>query len=120
MVPPAQFSDGQIILNISLRDIAPELVLQSQNVFDDVSHCLKANTSPHLAEQLSGNQQFVTGTIAGLIKGDIAINPDKPVIYSPFGMGILDLALGRWLLETAIAENSAIQIQDFLGDVSRW
>lgn len=120
VAPPTTFTPEQIILNISLRDIAPELVLESQNIFDDVTHCLKANTSPHLAEQLAGHQDFVTGTIGGVIRGEVSIDPSKPVIYSPFGMGILDLALGRWLLATAITEKSAIEVPNFLGDVSRW
>jgi 2,3-diaminopropionate biosynthesis protein SbnB len=120
VLPPRSFAPGQIVLNISLRDIAPELVLASQNVFDDVSHCLKANTSPHLAEQMVGHQEFVTGTIAGVIRGDVTISQDKPVIYSPFGMGILDLAVARQLLATALAEGRAIEIPNFLGDMSRW
>lgn len=118
--PPRQFKAGQIILNISLRDIAPELILESQNIFDDISHCLKANTSPHLAEQLTGNQEFVTGTLASVIRGETDIEATKPVIYSPFGMGILDLALGRKLLQVAKAENISISIPNFLGDMTRW
>jgi 2,3-diaminopropionate biosynthesis protein SbnB len=114
------FMPNQIILNISLRDIAPELILESQNIFDDVSHCLKANTSPHLAEQLCGHREFVTGTIAGVIRNEVKISQNKPVIYSPFGMGILDLALGRQLLNTAISENSVVTINNFMGDMSRW
>ena len=30
----------------------PEILLASTNIVDDVEHCLKADTSPHLAEQL--------------------------------------------------------------------
>ncbi|MDO5622902.1 MAG: 2,3-diaminopropionate biosynthesis protein SbnB [Paracoccus sp. (in: a-proteobacteria)] len=110
----------QILLNISLRDLAPELILQCQNVFDDVSHCLKANTSPHLAEQLSGSRDFVTGTIGAVMRGETALTAEKAVIYSPFGMGILDLALGLEVLERAIAEGGAVAVPGFFGDVSRW
>jgi 2,3-diaminopropionate biosynthesis protein SbnB len=118
--PPNAFKNGQIVLNISLRDIAPELVLECDNYFDDVSHCLKANTSPHLAEQLAGHQDFVTGTIGQVIRGEVSVDASRPKIYSPFGMGILDLALGQSLLQTALDENTAIEVPGFLGDVTRW
>src|SRR5213596_2461306 len=58
----ALFEHNPLVLNISLRDLAPEILLGSQNVVDDVEHVMKANTSPHLAEQKSGNRSFVTGT----------------------------------------------------------
>lgn len=107
------FSPGQKILNISLRDLAPELVLGSNNIFDDVDHCLKANTSPHLAEMLTNNRQFVTGNLAELIRGQVSLDPSKPTIYSPFGMGILDIALGKIVFDEACKKNLATKIHDF-------
>jgi cysteine synthase A/ornithine cyclodeaminase len=117
---PRRFRPGQVVLNISLRDIGPELILDAQNLFDDVEHCMKANTSPHLAEQLAGHRDFVSGTLAQLMRGTIAIDPARPVVFSPFGMGILDLALGKRIHERALASGQALAIPQFFGETARW
>lgn len=117
---PTSFAPEQIVLNISLRDIAPEIILESENIFDDISHCLKANTSPHLAELLSGGRDFVTGTIGELIRNDVRLSGNRAVIYSPFGMGILDLALGRRVFLSAVEKKKSVRISDFLGAQNRW
>ncbi|MBL4907140.1 MAG: 2,3-diaminopropionate biosynthesis protein SbnB [Sneathiella sp.] len=114
---PLAFRPGQIVLNISLRDIAPELILESNNLFDDVEHCLKANTSPHLAEILVTDRRFVTGTLAELIRGHIEIDQTKPTVYSPFGMGILDLTLGKSVFDEACARGVAIPVPNFFPEV---
>ncbi|WFU04567.1 2,3-diaminopropionate biosynthesis protein SbnB (plasmid) [Rhizobium sp. CB3171] len=114
------FRPGQIVLNISLRDLSPETIAASYNFFDDFEHCLKANTSPHLAEKKYQNRDFITGNLASLIRGEISLSHDKPLIYSPFGMGILDLALGKLLLSMAIETGQAIAIPTFFGETHRW
>lgn len=114
------FQAGQIILNISLRDIGPEIIAESDNFFDDVEHCLKANTSPHLAEQRYGHRRFVTGTIASLIREDLLPSYTKPLIFSPFGMGILDIALGHVVYNRALEKENAIPIPSFFGEENRW
>lgn len=114
------FKPGQIILNISLRDLGADIVNQAYNFFDDIEHCMKANTSPHLAEQKYGNRNFVTGTIAQVVRGEIPLSDDKPIIYSPFGMGILDLALGYVVHNRSVKDGKAIQIPHFFGEESRW
>ncbi|HZP93969.1 MAG TPA: 2,3-diaminopropionate biosynthesis protein SbnB [Burkholderiales bacterium] len=40
------FEHNPLVLHISLRDLAPEILLRSQNVVDDVEHVMKAGTSP--------------------------------------------------------------------------
>jgi ornithine cyclodeaminase/alanine dehydrogenase-like protein (mu-crystallin family) len=80
---------------LSLRDLAPQILLASTNFVDDVEHCLKANTSPHLVEQLTGNRDFLQGTLGDLMSGRAPAPPaDRPLIFSPFGLGVLDLAVG--------------------------
>ena len=117
---PMAFRPGQVVLNISLRDIAPELLFEANNLCDDVEHCMKANTSPHLAEQLIGNRSFMNGTLAGLIRGEVELDPARPSIFSPFGLGVLDLALSKFIVDTALAESRAVAIDSFFGETLRW
>ncbi|MER5868735.1 2,3-diaminopropionate biosynthesis protein SbnB [Streptomyces sp. NPDC002044] len=114
------FRADQLILNISLRDLAPEILLGANNVFDDVEHCMKADTSPHLAEQLTGGRAFVTGTLAQVIEGTVRPDPSRPTVFSPFGLGVLDLAVGHHLYERARAEGRLVTIPDFFGETRRW
>jgi 2,3-diaminopropionate biosynthesis protein SbnB len=117
---PRAFRAGQVVLNISLRDIAPELLLASDNVCDDVEHCMKANTSPHLTEQLSGNRAFMNGTLAGLMGGEFQLDDSKPAIFSPFGLGVLDLALSKFIVDIALSQSRAMAIDGFFGETLRW
>jgi ornithine cyclodeaminase len=114
------FRPGQLVLNVSLRDLAPEVVLGAHNILDDVDHCLKANTSPHLAEQLVGNRDFVGGTLADVLNGDVTVDDSKPVIFSPFGLGVLDLAVGAYALDKARTAGQTTGIPGFFGETSRW
>ncbi len=113
------FEHNPLVLHISLRDLAPEILLKSQNVVDDVEHVMKANTSPHLAEQKTGNRSFVTGTLADVMSGRRSVNRSRPIIFSPFGMGILDLAVGKWVYDQAVASGRELRLSDFFYDTVR-
>ena len=114
------FAPGQVVLHLSLRDIAPEVVLAADNILDDVEHCLKAATSPHLAEQATGSREFVTGTLAGVLTAAVALTPDRPVIFSPFGLGVLDIAVGAFVLEQARKAGTSHVLPDFFATTRRW
>lgn len=113
------FEHNPVVLHISLRDLAPEIVLKSQNVVDDVEHVMKANTSPHLAEQKTGNRGFVTGTLADIMTGRRSVNRSRPTIFSPFGMGMLDLAVGKWVYDKAVAAGQDRRLSDFFYETVR-
>lgn len=117
---PNAFSNGQVVLNISLRDIGPEIVAASHNILDDVDHCLKANTSPHLAEQLLGHRDFIDGSLPELMTHKIRVSDEKPKIFSPFGLGVLDLAVGLNVYRAAVEGGLSTEIPDFFGDLTRW
>jgi 2,3-diaminopropionate biosynthesis protein SbnB len=114
------FAHCPTILHLSLRDIGINIVLASQNIVDDVEHCLKARTSLHLAEMTAGHREFVSGTLVDVM--DQTAKPDdrRTRIFSPFGLGVLDLAVGNLVLETALSSNAAIAIPDFFSDSARW
>jgi 2,3-diaminopropionate biosynthesis protein SbnB len=113
------FDHNPLVLHISLRDLAPEILLRSQNVVDDVEHVMKANTSPHLAEQKTGNRSFVTGTLADIMTGRRSVDRSCPIVFSPFGMGILDLAVGKWVYEQAVASGRQLRLSDFFYETVR-
>ena len=96
------FDHNPVVLHVSLRDLAPEILLASTNIVDDVEHCLKANTSPHLAEQLTGNREFLHGTLDDVMAGRATVPADRPVVFSPFGLGVLDLAVGKYVYDQVV------------------
>lgn len=113
-------SHNPIIVNLSLRDFSPSIILASNNIFDDIDHCLKANTSPHLAYLECGNKDFINGHFGNLLDGSIQLNRNKPTIFSPFGLGVLDIALGHFILNASEGDPEVTQVDNFFGDHSRW
>jgi 2,3-diaminopropionate biosynthesis protein SbnB len=111
---------GQVALNISLRDFEPAVILAADNFFDDVEHCMKANTSPHLAERATGGRQFVNGTLADILQGRIRPRASRAVVFSPFGLGMLDLAVGQFVLGAARERGLTTDIPEFFGETRRW
>ncbi len=116
---PALFAHRPTVLHVSLRDLAPEVILACNNVADDIDHCLTANTSLHLAEQAAGHRGFIAGTLHDVMTGTVALDPDRATVFSPFGLGILDLALGRRIYAEAVARNEAVRVDDFFFDLGR-
>ena len=108
------------VLHLSLRDICVNVILASQNIVDDVDHCLKANTSLHLSEMATGNRNFVAGNLVDVLDGKLRPDRDRPRIFSPFGLGVLDLAVGNFVLEAAISSGAAIALPDFFSNSARW
>jgi 2,3-diaminopropionate biosynthesis protein SbnB len=116
----ATLRPGQLVLHISLRDLPPQLLLAANNIVDDVEHCLKANTSAHLTEQTTGNRDFITGTIGAALDGRVRLDPGRATIFSPFGLGVLDIAVGAYVLEEARRRGTALSIPHFFGRTRRW
>jgi len=116
---PSWFAHNPLVLHVSLRDLSPEIILGSTNILDDVEHCLKADTSPHLAEQLTGNREFIAGTLDDVMCGRVGLPTDRPVVFSPFGLGVLDLAVGKHVYDTVTRSGDLQVIDGFFHDLNR-
>ena len=109
------FSPGTVILHISLRDLGPEIILKANNIVDDIDHVCRAQTSIHLAEQQVQHREFITGTIAQVISGSVKLQSGggRKTIFSPFGLGILDLAVAAYVHKQANGRSVGTEISNF-------
>jgi ornithine cyclodeaminase len=114
------FGHDPLVLHVSLRDLAPQILLGSVNIVDDVNHCLQANTSPHLTEQLTGTRDFLTGTLDDVLTGRVSIPTDRPVVFSPFGLGVLDLAVGKYVHDEVERAGELRAVDGFFHDLRRY
>jgi len=107
---------GSTLLHISLRDISAEAILGCDNVVDDIDHACRAQTSVHLAAEHAGQRDFIRCTLADITRGQAAPrrSADGITVFSPFGLGVLDLAVGHMALEYAIDHGQGVTIDDFL------
>ncbi|MGY1625337.1 2,3-diaminopropionate biosynthesis protein SbnB [Geodermatophilus sp. SYSU D00965] len=113
------FDHDPLVLHVSLRDLDPEILLTCANVVDDVEHCLKADTSPHLVEQRTGSRDFLTGTLDDVLTGRVTVPADRPVVFSPFGLGVLDLAVGKYVYDEVTRAGDLRVVDDFFTELRR-
>lgn len=107
-------SDGTV-LHISLRDLTPKVILGHDNVVDDYEHVNQAQTSIHLASEEAGNGDFCRGSIGEVLLGQAPAKEGNGVtIFSPFGLGVLDLAVAELVRAMAEKEGVGTVVESFL------
>jgi 2,3-diaminopropionate biosynthesis protein SbnB len=106
---------GALVLHLSLRDIVPRAIARCDNVVDDVDHVCRANTSLHLAELLLGDRDFIRTSVGEILLGEAAARVDETsvTVYSPFGLGALDIAVAALVSDAAAAEHAGTRIDGF-------
>lgn len=108
---------GSVVLHISLRDLSTGVLLSNDNVVDDADHVCRAQTSLHLAELEVGHRGFIRCTLADILSGRAAArvaDDDRLVVFSPFGLGILDVAVGEYVFQQACSQRKGSLIPSFL------
>jgi 2,3-diaminopropionate biosynthesis protein SbnB len=116
---PACLDHAPLVLHVSLRDLGEDVIRAACNVVDDVERCLKAQTSVHLVELADGNRHHVHITLHDVLAGSFVVPPDRPVVLSPFGLGVLDLVLTEHVYTEVMAGGEAQVTEDFFHDLSR-
>ena len=96
---------GATILHVSLRDLKAGAILSNHNIVDDLDHVNRAATSIHLASEQEGHTDFVHSSLGDILLGNANLpeRDDRKVIFSPFGLGVLDLAVAD-LVQNTLAE----------------
>ncbi|MEU3227489.1 2,3-diaminopropionate biosynthesis protein SbnB [Streptomyces sp. NPDC006976] len=103
----------QVILHLSLRDLSTESVLNAYNVVDDIEHVMRERTSLHRAEQEVGHRRFVNAEIATALGQSEEPATEGTIVFSPFGLGILDLAVARTILAAATRDGIGSEAAGF-------
>ncbi|MEU3987655.1 2,3-diaminopropionate biosynthesis protein SbnB [Streptomyces platensis] len=114
------FGHHPVVVHVSLRDLAPQILLTSTNIVDDIEHCLRAATSPHLTEQLTGNREFLHGTLDDVMAGRVAVPADRTAVFSPFGLGVLDLAVGKYVYDEVVRSGELRVVDGFFHELRRY
>jgi ornithine cyclodeaminase len=113
---PSPCRPGTLLLHLSLRDLAPETILSSVNIVDDGDHVCREATSLHLAEQQVGHRDFIADSIGAILTGGRQHrDPEGLTVFSPFGLGVLDLAVADLVRRRAQEQGRGTEVPDFLG-----
>jgi len=107
---------GATILHVSLRDLSADAILSNHNIVDDLDHVNRADTSIHLASEQTGNTDFVHSSLGDLLLGNVDLpeRDERKNIFSPFGLGVLDLAVADLVQNKIAKDGGGMLVESFL------
>jgi 2,3-diaminopropionate biosynthesis protein SbnB len=106
-----------LILHLSLRDLAPEIMYGVENIVDDIDHVCRASTSLDRATRALGTRNFIRTTIGAILTGEAEppARDGRIVVFSPFGLGILDVCLASHVYRSALINGRGRVLEGFHG-----
>ena len=107
---------GATILHVSLRDLKTSAILSNHNIVDDLDHVNRAATSIHLTSDQEGHTNFVHSSLGDILLGNASApeRDGRKVIFSPFGLGVLDLAVADLVQHTLASTGGGTIVKSFL------
>jgi ornithine cyclodeaminase len=107
---------GATILHVSLRDLSSGAILSNHNIVDDLDHVNRAATSIHLASERAGNTDFVHSSLGDILLGNVNLpeRDERKMIFSPFGLGVLDLSVADMVLNKIAKDGGGTLVESFL------
>lgn len=107
---------GTLVLHLSLRDLTAGSIRRCVNVVDDPDHVCRAATSLHLAEQEAGDRGFIASSLGEVLLASTPYARDEHAVtvFSPFGLGCLDLAVADLVRRVAVTRGLGTALTDFL------
>ncbi len=100
-LPPAE---GQLLLNVSLRDYQPEaLAAVKAIIVDDWQEVCRENTDIERLHLEQGLTRSGTRSLADVIcrRGLADLAPTEPILFCPMGMGVFDIATAVYFARKA-------------------
>jgi ornithine cyclodeaminase len=107
---------GATILHVSLRDLSSDAILSNHNIVDDLDHVNRAATSIHLASEQAGHTDFVHSSLGDILLGKARLpeRDERKLIFSPFGLGVLDLAVADLVQNYVAEKGGGTRVKSFL------
>jgi N-[(2S)-2-amino-2-carboxyethyl]-L-glutamate dehydrogenase len=59
-------------------------------------------------------------TLADVMAGRVTVPGDRPAVFSPFGLGVLDLAVGKYVYDEVTRSGQLHVIDDFFHELRRY
>ena len=107
---------GATILHVSLRDLKPGVIVSNHNIVDDLDHVNRAATSIHLASEQQGHTDFVHSSLGDILlgKANVPERDGRKSIFTPFGLGVLDLAVADLVMKKLAEDGGGTLVKSFL------
>ncbi len=114
------FNPGSLILHISLRDLSVEIMQKCINVTDNVEDAIREGTSLGNAYNKYGQELMQIYSLHEILINEeakrIIDQKMKPIIFSPFGLGVLDIAIAQYVYDSAKLSGLGQEIHNFFGN----